>query len=958
MSFPITVSTYHNGVRCPNPLCPKTTKTFVSERSFTQHLQNHKACATFSMLPPSSCKHDDRTTQPASTAATTSTKRPRLLRRDLVSEEYLSAKQLEHDSASQCFDLNQSTLQCDIYNDTIADQNPQPVFDEHCAMQHQQAEPQFAAAGGHGTSAIHSVNQKWTVALLKVLNDMNAPDYAFSKILQWGCDAKSDGYTFQAPGGMNRNRNIALMYDSIHNADKLRPSVRTVLCPPADPTDVITFQFAPQLLSLLQNPAIMTAHNLILDPLNPLQRYEPSHGRLGEACSGTVYRDAYARLITNPSTQLFVPIIQWIDRTSISGNARFSLKPYMFTPAIFTEEFRRTINAWGYHGFLPKTKISSAQNASQRQGDNIRRYHAQLSAVLESFQLSGPLLRNVTLPLGPTGTICVDIVTCILFIIQDMQEGDMLCGRFGPHTSLIQRQCRTCDVGYDALQNPYVNCRYLYADPMHEIACSPDNTLRQRWSQHRLDNAFRHIVFGDPTRGIFGATPVETMHGYRKGMIEVVTYMVLDNVPASKKAALDQLAVQFHKSHRQTYRKAYPATDFSNGITNLTKISATERVGLVFLFVILVQFDVGWAIVSAALQKHDTDLADILELFEAMLCFDAWLNQPMYWALDAGGTAEAKATMITSIQALMDMCVHQIPSNKEHAWNLPKFHELLHLADDMERFGASINFSAQRPESLLIPAAKLPGRRAQKRHAGSLYEIQSAQRLADTFIINVMFDKLFDTDTELSPATDAADGDINSTHSASRSVPIYSSTGRATFVSISRQQNASAGGRCPETRYQITWSTTTSVDKLHLSVDLLTFLCDTFGNTVRCATEYVREEYTFRCHPCYQSDGPIYDWMKVIFDGEPPSSYPCRLASVVITDNPDDPYQLVVQAATERTFRDSTLLREWKFSECFYAISPDAIEGPCFVISSISPNESTILETLPYEEWPSKFTDA
>jgi hypothetical protein len=98
--------------------------------------------------------------------------------------------------------------------------------------------------------------------------------------------------------------------------------------------------------------------------------------------------------------------------------------------------------------------------------------------------------------------------------------------------------------------------------------------------------------------------------------------------------------------------------------------------------------------------------------------------------------------------------------------------------------------------------------------------------------------------------------------------------------------------------------------------------------------------------------------MKVIFDGKPPSSYPCRLASVVITDNPDDPYQLVVQAATERTFRDSTLLREWKFSECFYAISPDAIEGPCFVISSISPNESTILETLPYEEWPSKFTDA
>jgi hypothetical protein len=154
--------------------------------------------------------------------------------------------------------------------------------------------------------------------------------------------------------------------------------------------------------------------------------------------------------------------------------------------------------------------------------------------------------------------MCVDIVTCILFIIQDMQEGDMLCGRFGPHTSLIQRQCRACDIGYFALNDPYIACRYLYSEPMHLIACSADTQLRQRWSQHHLDNAFHHVVFGDPTRGIFGATPVETMHGYQKGMIEVVTFMILDNIPPRQKAALDRLAVQFHKSHRQTHRKTYP----------------------------------------------------------------------------------------------------------------------------------------------------------------------------------------------------------------------------------------------------------------------------------------------------------------------------------------------------------------------------------------------------------------
>ena len=84
-------------------------------------------------------------------------------------------------------------------------------------------------------------------------------------------------------------------------------------------------------------------------------------------------------------------------------------------------------------------------------------------------------------------------------------------------------------------------------------------------------------MFADPERGIFGATLVETMHPYRKGLIEYVTYFVLDNVPASRNAVFDRLAIQFHTTHCQTFRKTYPATDFSRGVTNLTKISSCER---------------------------------------------------------------------------------------------------------------------------------------------------------------------------------------------------------------------------------------------------------------------------------------------------------------------------------------------------------------------------------------------
>jgi hypothetical protein len=43
----------------------------------------------------------------------------------------------------------------------------------------------------------------------------------------------------------------------------------------------------------------------------------------------------------------------------------------MFTPTIFSESFWRTIQAWSYHGNLPKSKTSTAQNQTQVESDNI-----------------------------------------------------------------------------------------------------------------------------------------------------------------------------------------------------------------------------------------------------------------------------------------------------------------------------------------------------------------------------------------------------------------------------------------------------------------------------------------------------------------------------------------------------------------------------------------------------------
>ena len=61
----------------------------------------------------------------------------------------------------------------------------------------------------------------------------------------------SDGYSFKAvAGGVSRLKNVDSLINSVHNDRLVLPSVLTVNGPHPPDSDVICFDFAPQLLSL------------------------------------------------------------------------------------------------------------------------------------------------------------------------------------------------------------------------------------------------------------------------------------------------------------------------------------------------------------------------------------------------------------------------------------------------------------------------------------------------------------------------------------------------------------------------------------------------------------------------------------------------------------------------------------------------------------------------------------
>jgi hypothetical protein len=150
------------------------------------------------------------------------------------------------------------------------------------------------------------------------MDNITAPDYSIGRILAWARGASAEEYSFHPQEGLDRARNVTVLVKSIANATQLLPSVLLVSSPHGPPCDVVVFDFVPQLLRLLQNPTLMIPDFIVLDFQDPLKPYKSCNGLLGKALLGSVYQNAYSRLITNPSRQLLVPIIQWIDCTSVS----------------------------------------------------------------------------------------------------------------------------------------------------------------------------------------------------------------------------------------------------------------------------------------------------------------------------------------------------------------------------------------------------------------------------------------------------------------------------------------------------------------------------------------------------------------------------------------------------------------------------------------------------------------
>ncbi len=106
-------------------------------------------------------------------------------------------------------------------------------------------------------------------------------------------------------------------------------------------------------------------------------------------------------------------------------------------------------------------------------------------------------------------------------------------------------------------------------------------------SQHMDINAFHDVWLGSNTYGLLESLPHDMMHAFLHGVMMYVIEVILSPINPSGKYGLDKLVDKILVPVKSSLKKEYPRCSFTQGITNLSLLTADERAGVAFVLTLV-----------------------------------------------------------------------------------------------------------------------------------------------------------------------------------------------------------------------------------------------------------------------------------------------------------------------------------------------------------------------------------
>ena len=102
-------------------------------------------------------------------------------------------------------------------------------------------------------------------------------------------------------------------------------------------------------------------------------------------------------------------------------------------------------------------------------------------------------------------------------------------------------------------------------------------------SHHNIKNAFDGLCFGGDNEGIHGCSPPEMLHLYQQGLYKYALAAFFQLMTNQQKSLFDNLVSEISLVCSRQSDRSFPRFRFPKGVSNLTKFTAAEQVGVVLI---------------------------------------------------------------------------------------------------------------------------------------------------------------------------------------------------------------------------------------------------------------------------------------------------------------------------------------------------------------------------------------
>ena len=392
---------------------------------------------------------------------------------------------------------------------------------------------------------------------------------------------------------------------------------------------------------------------------------------------------------------------------------------------IFTQKAREKEHMWKTLGYLPsysagesigkrimlksehmdskiyenRTQLQSEEgNVGDQHHDAVKAQdlHSMLAIVLESYielQKEGFIWDLVYKNKVYSN---IHFVLFTPFLKLDTEEAEKLCGSYTVRNNKVSQLCRYCECPTEECDNPYAKYPMKKAHKIQALIDADNTAKLKELSQQKIENACYKLRFGMHNKqGVHGSCPMEMLHQLYLGIFKYVCDAFFGQIgkESGLKDTIDAFCQQYGDLLSCQSEHNLPSTSFSCGVL-AGKMMARQYSGVILCLAAVVHSSRGRALIT----KHRAKLRKIGKIDDWQMLLELLLQWEMWLKCSQMRKKHVKRAR-TKHRYLMYLIKRIAKREEGMGYKMPKFHGIMHIAQDILDFGIPMEVDTAANES-------------------------------------------------------------------------------------------------------------------------------------------------------------------------------------------------------------------------------------------------------------------